>query len=137
MFDFLNITKALTDENRVRILMALRRRELCVCQTTAFLDLAPSTTSKHLSVLRQARLIEGKKRGKWVYYRLPGEGCFAPARDALAFLERHLACHPLILRDEERLLKLMEREDLFCAGMGEDGLHSIGVHLLEESDEDK
>lgn len=54
MFDFLTTCRALADENRIRILMALRGRQLCVCQVTAFLDLAPSTTSKHLSILRQA-----------------------------------------------------------------------------------
>ena len=70
MLDFMNITRALSDENRVRILMALRKRTFCVCQITALLDLSPSTTSKHLSVLKQARLIEGKKQGKWVYYSL-------------------------------------------------------------------
>lgn len=70
MFDFLTTCRALADENRIRILMALRGRQLCVCQVTAFLDLAPSTTSKHLSILRQARLIESNKQGRWVYYRL-------------------------------------------------------------------
>ena len=39
MFDFLTITKALTDENRLRILMALRDREKCVCHLTGLLDL--------------------------------------------------------------------------------------------------
>ena len=62
MFDFLTTCRALADENRIRILMALRGRQLCVCQVTAFLDLAPSTTSKHLSILRQARLIESNNR---------------------------------------------------------------------------
>lgn len=50
MFDFLTTRCALTDENRIRVLMALRGRQLCVCQVIAFLDLAPSTTSKHLSI---------------------------------------------------------------------------------------
>ena len=40
MFDFLTTCRALADENRIRILMALRGRQLCVCQVTAFLDLA-------------------------------------------------------------------------------------------------
>ena len=61
MFEFLNITKALAEENRVRILMALEVEELCVCQITELLELAPSTVSKHMSVLRQARLVEGRK----------------------------------------------------------------------------
>ena len=45
MREFLNITKALADENRVRTLLALRQGELCVCQITELLALAPSTVS--------------------------------------------------------------------------------------------
>ena len=70
MLAFMNITKALADENRVRILAALKNRELCVCQIIDLLQLAPSTVSKHLSILRQARLLAVRKTGRWAYYRL-------------------------------------------------------------------
>ena len=71
MFNFITTVRAIGDENRARILMALRLRTLCVCEITTLLGLAASTTSKHLFLLRQARLIEGIKKGRWVYYRLP------------------------------------------------------------------
>lgn len=74
MRDFISITKALSDENRVRILMMLCNGELCVCQIVDVLGLAPSTVSKHLSILRQANLIDARKEGRWVYYRLPDKG---------------------------------------------------------------
>ena len=48
MREFMNITKALADENRVRALLALRKGELCVCQITELFGLAASTVSKHL-----------------------------------------------------------------------------------------
>ena len=138
MLDFLNITKALTDENRLRILMALRNRELCVCQVTAFLDLAPSTTSKHLSILRQARLIESAKHGKWVYYRLadPGQSN-KTVQDALALVLRSLASHPAILRDEEHFKEILRREDALCEhfeGLEKDYMHSPEIHSLESGD---
>ena len=63
MREFMNITKALADENRVRMLMALRGGELCVCQITELFGLAPSTMSKHLSMLFQAGLVESRKDG--------------------------------------------------------------------------
>lgn len=66
-------TKALSDSNRVRILMALRDRELCVCRIIELLQLAPSTVSKHLSILKQAGLLEGRKEGRWMHYRLPDD----------------------------------------------------------------
>ena len=66
----MNITKALADENRVRVLLALRKGELCVCQITELFGLAPSTVSKHLSILFQADLVESRKDGLWIYYSL-------------------------------------------------------------------
>ncbi|MCK5529269.1 MAG: winged helix-turn-helix transcriptional regulator [Kiritimatiellae bacterium] len=71
MFDFMTATKAISDHNRVRILSILQERELCVCQIIKMLKLAPSTVSKHLFILRQARLIEDRKEGRWMHYRLP------------------------------------------------------------------
>jgi ArsR family transcriptional regulator len=48
MFQFMTLTKAMTDENRVRILMALSTAdELCVCHINELLGLEPSTVSKH------------------------------------------------------------------------------------------
>ena len=71
MKDYLAVTKALSDASRVRMLCALRGGELCVCQLIELLGLAPSTVSKHLSILNQAGLVESRKVGRWVYYRLP------------------------------------------------------------------
>jgi len=71
MFEFMTVIKALADTNRVRILCALLGRELCVCQIIEMLGLAPSTVSKHLSILRQARLLDDRKEGRWMYYRHP------------------------------------------------------------------
>jgi len=71
MKQYLVMTKALSDPNRVRILCALRGGELCVCQLVKLLQLAPSTVSKHLSLLQQADLTESRKEGRWVYYRVP------------------------------------------------------------------
>lgn len=65
-----NVFKALSDPNRLRILKMLQIRDLCVCEITDVLGLAPSTVSKHLSVLRDAGFINEEKDGKWVNYRL-------------------------------------------------------------------
>lgn len=66
----LDITNALADESRLRLLCALRGRELCVCQMVELLQLATSTVSKHLSILRHAGLIQSRKDARWMYYRL-------------------------------------------------------------------
>ncbi|MCA1743021.1 MAG: metalloregulator ArsR/SmtB family transcription factor [Desulfovibrionales bacterium] len=68
---FLKYTKALADGNRLRIIAALSRYpELCVCQITELLELAMATVSRHISVLQNAGLVESRKEGRWVYYRL-------------------------------------------------------------------
>lgn len=67
----LNIAKALADGSRMRVVMALMRcDELCVCQIVEMLRLAAATVSRHLSILQNARLIQSRKDGRWVYYRL-------------------------------------------------------------------
>lgn len=66
----LNILKVLAEENRLRILIALGEQELCVCQIIALLGLAASTTSKHLSLMYQAGIIDQRKEGRWAYYRV-------------------------------------------------------------------
>ena len=70
MRNLMKITKALSDQNRVRILSALNDRELCVCQLVALLKLAPSTVSKHIAILRNADMVESRKEGLLVYYFL-------------------------------------------------------------------
>ncbi len=108
MQDFLSITKALSDENRVRVLMALDSGELCVCQIIELLKLAPSTVSKHMSILKQARLVEGEKNGKWVYYRLPG-GAPKAATEAIEWAKRHLVSEATIKRDAKNLKAIIKQ----------------------------
>jgi len=64
------IFQALSDTNRIRILKMLEVRPLCVCEITEVLQLATSTVSKHLSILRDAGFIIDEKEGKWVNYYL-------------------------------------------------------------------
>lgn len=106
MRDYLSITKALSDENRVRVLMALDVGELCVCQLIELLKLAPSTVSKHMSILRQAGLVEGEKDGKWVYYRLPQDAPKAAA-EAIEWTKRHLGSKTIVKRDAKSLRAIM------------------------------
>ena len=80
------ITGALADASRVRLLMALLGGELCVCQLLGVLKLAPSTVSKHMSILNNAGLVTAEKRGKWVYYSLAGTDASPAVRNAIDWL---------------------------------------------------
>ena len=110
MRDVLDVTKALADGSRLRILMALAGGELCVCQIVELLRLAPSTVSKHVSILRQARLVESRKEGRWMYYRLPDRDAPKAVRDAVAWLRRCLAESPQIVRDAKELKRILSMD---------------------------
>ena len=110
MREFMNITKALADENRVRMLLALRPGELCVCQITELFGLAPSTVSKHLSILFQAGLVESRKDGRWIYYQLPGKNAPVVVREALDWVKKSLADNPHVLADNQQLKKILKQD---------------------------
>lgn len=108
MESILAITRALADENRVRALLVLDGRELCVCQLIEFLELAPSTVSKHMTILRQARLIEGRKKGRWMNYRQAGAHASPAVKEAIAWLRRSLSDDPAAHRDTRRMNKILK-----------------------------
>ena len=110
MRDFMNITKALADDNRVRTLLALRRGELCVCQITELFGLAPSTISKHLSILSQAGLVDSRKDGRWIYYKLPGKDAPVAVREAIDWIEKSLADNPRVAEDKLVLKKILKQD---------------------------
>jgi ArsR family transcriptional regulator, arsenate/arsenite/antimonite-responsive transcriptional repressor len=110
MRDVLAITKALGDENRIRILLLLGGQELCVCQILEVFDLAPSTVSRHLSILYTAGLIDSRKEGRWVYYRLAGKGAPDNVQKALAWIIASTQDDPQVTADRKRLNKIMQLE---------------------------
>ena len=107
MREFIKITKALADPNRVRVLLALQRRELCVCQIVELLQLAPSTISKHLSILNHAGLIIPRKTERWVYYRLPDKKAPVVVREAIDWIHNSLAKSPEAVSDVKSLKKIL------------------------------
>lgn len=110
MWDFMAVTKALADETRVRLLLALQKRELCVCQLIELVKLAPSTVSKHMSILRSARLVNARKDGRWMYYRHAGAKASPIVRGALEWARESLADDPQIIGDLERLEQILKMD---------------------------
>ena len=102
---FSDLASALSDPNRVRALVALRGRELCVCQLVELLELAPSTVSRHLKILAQAGLVESRKQGRWVYYRRPGEPGTPAVEAALAWVDTASPEHP---GDPDRIERILD-----------------------------
>lgn len=120
MNDYLAITKALADETRVRALMSLADGELCLCQIIELLDLAPSTVSKHMTILQQAGLVRRRKAGRWHYYRLAGREAPAAVREAIRWTRRSLKNEKQIARDAKTLqnVRKIDREQLAACYSG-------------------
>ena len=109
--------KALADPTRIRILVALRGRELCVCELCDALKVSQSTLSTHLQVIRKAGFVRTRKVGKWIYY--------APEPELEPFLDSFFSHFEAGLRSDSRLRRdvgrvtqrLAEREgDECCRG---------------------
>ena len=78
----LEMLKALSDMNRLRIVTALGHyEELCACQITELLQVTGATVSRHLGILQHAGVLNSRKEGRWIYYRL------APPADAGALFQ--------------------------------------------------
>jgi ArsR family transcriptional regulator len=73
MKDVVRIFKALADPTRLRIMLLLRRRELCVCELMFVLQMEQSRVSHHMRVLRDAGIAEDLREGRWIVYRVPEE----------------------------------------------------------------
>jgi ArsR family transcriptional regulator, arsenate/arsenite/antimonite-responsive transcriptional repressor len=114
MREVLAITNALGDESRVRALMALTGRQLCVCQIAELLQLAPSTVSKHLYLLRQGGLVESQKKGRWIFYSIP-KVPDSSARQSIEWLQEALKKDATIRADAKRLkIILKENPEAIC-----------------------
>lgn len=114
MRDLMTVLKALADESRVRILLAVQGRELCVCQIVELLGLAQSTVSKHMSILHQARLVESRKEGRWMFYRAADADSPVESREIAAVISRLLADNREACEDAQRLERIlkMDRDEL-------------------------
>jgi ArsR family transcriptional regulator, arsenate/arsenite/antimonite-responsive transcriptional repressor len=96
--------KALGDETRLRIVALLSQRELCVCHLEAALGLSQPNASRQLAVLKNAGVVDARREGSWVYYRL------APQRDEacrrhLRVLVQRFATQRSLAREVARVIK--------------------------------
>lgn len=73
--EYLRVFRALTDENRIRILRLLCRGELCAYDMLGDLDISQPTLSHHMKILCASDIVSNRKAGKWHYYSINDEGC--------------------------------------------------------------
>ncbi len=67
--------KALSDSNRLAILDQLKDGERCACNILELLKISQPTLSHHMRILCETGLVEGRREGKWMHYRLNSDKC--------------------------------------------------------------
>jgi ArsR family transcriptional regulator len=102
--------KSLSDSNRLRILKMLQVKPLCVCEITDVLQLATSTVSKHLSVLKETGFIIEKKEGKWVNYMINSQPDDPRISSIISTLDFWIADDQLIISDKQKVQKVDRNE---------------------------
>lgn len=96
--------RALGDETRLRVVALLSHGELCVCHLEAALDLSQPAVSRHLAVLKNAGVVEARRDGNWIHYRLAAQVDDYRQRQ-LKTLVRAFGDRKELARDVERLVK--------------------------------
>ncbi|MFO7524681.1 MAG: metalloregulator ArsR/SmtB family transcription factor [Ignavibacteriaceae bacterium] len=98
--------KTLSDPNRLRILKMLQIKPLCVCEITDVLQLATSTVSKHLSILKGTGFIIEEKDGKWVNYMINPHPADPRISSIISTLDFWIADQKIINVDKAKVTKV-------------------------------
>jgi ArsR family transcriptional regulator len=105
------VFKALSDETRLRILKMLQARPLCVCEIQHVLKGSQPNVSHHLKTLSEAGLVESKKDGLWIDYRLPDKPPSPLHAAALSFVRKSLDGEPVVKKDRT-MVKSVDRIEI-------------------------
>jgi len=103
--DKVKFFKALSDFNRLRILKMLQTKPLCVCEITNVLELATSTVSQHLKILKEAGFIIEEKEGKWVNYLINPRPNDPRISSLLTTLDYWIAEQSIIKADKKKVME--------------------------------
>ncbi len=115
-----DIANALSDPNRVRLLAACLDGERCVCQLVELIELSNASVSKHLSMLKRAGLLESRKEGRWVHYKMP-ESPAAIVEDSLDLVVAHALHSDPIYADRTKLKEIDAIDPVALAKMQREG----------------
>ena len=100
---------ALADPTRLRLLNLMSGREVCVCYFVEILRQSQPKISRHLAYLRRAGLVEARREGKWMHYRITEPASPAAAR----ILSETLA----VLRQQPRMQSDLARLNRACCNL--------------------
>jgi len=103
MQDFIKVTKALSDETRLRILNVLLLRDCCVCEIMQALDISQSRASRNLGILQDASFLKERRDGPWIVYSVNWETANYYASSLTKLLRDSPLSNEILVKDKERL----------------------------------
>lgn len=116
MRELVKVLKAVADKNRLRIFKMVQHKKMCVCELSAALGISAPSVSRHLSLMKDAGLIEDERDGMWTNYML----CREKVNKYAPVIQAHLKEW---INDDEGIKKMLKktetlkREEL-CAKVG-------------------
>jgi len=116
--DLTSVYAALADPTRLRILSLLGDEEICVCHIHASLDVPQPTASRHLAYLRKSGLVEARRDGIWMHYRLARIANPVVASVLKAAL--HALTHTAIAEKDARRLQVALKASAVALGAAAD-----------------
>jgi ArsR family transcriptional regulator len=119
--NLIEVLKALSHKNRIRIINLLGEKRLCVCELESVMKINQSNASRHLNKLKQSGLIKSTQKAQWVYYYLNED-----------ILESHPFINEIIsnelteveiCRKDSKRLKNYNRSDLSCENLSNNNIN--------------
>ncbi len=102
MHELTNLFKVLSDETRLRILMLLSQKELCVCEICGITELSQPNVSKHLSKLRDIGFVKDERQGQFIFYYLNSEDILL--KKIIQNITDNLEKYPVLQNDLEQIV---------------------------------
>jgi ArsR family transcriptional regulator len=100
--ELVKVLKAVADKNRLRIFKMLQHKKMCVCELSAALGISAPSVSRHLSMMKDAGLIEDERDGIWTNYML----CRERVNKYAPVLQVHLQAW---INDDEGIKKIIKK----------------------------
>ncbi len=110
MRELIQVLKAVSDKNRIRIIKMLEQKKMCVCELSAVLEITQPSVSKHLSILNNAGILKDERNGQWIDYSLNDEIINQYAPTIKNIIREYLNSDPTI-KDDLKKAKNHSRKD--------------------------
>lgn len=129
----IDVFKALSDENRLRIVNLLIKDSLCVCEIETLLNMSQSNVSRHLTKLRTANIIDSFKQQQWVYYGVSDQ--FKELNSLLFSYIKSKLIENEIFRSDDEIYKKYKENNFDCNSISENKVVVIDLIYQEGKNE--